>query len=150
MSVYRMTPAEWARKQAANRTAHRRPATERVRLVLPMPPTVNHSSGPTAGGGRYLTPEHKAFRDEVTLRVVAAGSPRFADDARLTLDITLVPADRRKWDLDNRIKSLQDALQVSGVYADDSQIDELRIVRHDVVIPGEASAVVTISERSFA
>lgn len=148
MSVMRMTPAEWARRQAANRTAHRKPTTERVRLVLPMPPTVNHSTGPDGRGGRFLTPEHKAFRNEVALRVVAAGSPRFSDDARLALDITLVPADRRKWDLDNRIKSLQDALQVSGVYADDSQIDELRIVRHDVVIPGEASAVVIVSERT--
>ena len=62
--------------------------------------------------------------------------------------MTLVPADRRRWDIDNRIKSLQDALQVSGVYADDSQIDELRIVRHDVVIPGEGSAVVIVSERA--
>ena len=149
-----MTPQDYLRRQAANRVAHRAtPATdsqrytERCRLVLPMPPTVNHSSGPTGNGGRYLTKEHRDYRAEVTLRVVAAGSPMFGGDARLTLDVTLIPADRRKWDIDNRIKALQDALQACGVYADDSQIDEIRIQRTDVMIPGEASCVVVINQR---
>ena len=114
---------------------------------MPMPPTVNHSTGPTGNGGRFLTPEHRLFRTHVMQRVLAAGSPMFGPDKRLTLDITLVPGDRRKWDLDNRIKSLQDALQCAGVYGDDEQIDEIRIQRTDVMIPGEASAVVVINER---
>lgn len=153
MSHFRMTPEEYLRRQAAT-SAHRATSAtdskryaERCRLVLPMPPTVNHSSGPTGNGGRYLTKEHRDYRAEVTLRVVAAGSPMFGGDARLTLDVTLIPADRRKWDIDNRIKALQDALQACGVYADDSQIDEIRIQRTDVMIPGEASCVVVINQR---
>jgi crossover junction endodeoxyribonuclease RusA len=148
-----MTPADYLRRQQMNAPKRAAPAptgityTERLRIVLPMPPTVNHSSGPTANGGRFLTAEHRAFRNEVTLRVVAAGSPMFGPQARLTLDITLIPGDRRKWDLDNRIKALQDALQCAGVYADDEQIDEIRIVRTDVMIPGESSAVVVINQR---
>jgi crossover junction endodeoxyribonuclease RusA len=156
MSHFRMTPQDYLRRQQLNAPKRAAPATdgkqytERCRLVLPMPPTVNHSTGPTGNGGRFLTKEHREFRNEVTLRVVAAGSPMFGPTARLALDITLVPADRRRWDLDNRIKALQDALQCCGVYADDEQIDEIRITRTDVMIPGEASAIVVINQRRVA
>lgn len=148
----RMTPQEYARRQTANSTnrgavAHPKGTVDRCRIVLPFPPTVNHSSGPTASGGRYLTPEHRAFRAEVALRVFAAGSPLFPPKARLAMDITIIPPDRRRFDLDNRIKAVQDALQLCGVYEDDGAIDELRIIRGDVVIPGEGSAVVVINER---
>ncbi|MBK7082331.1 MAG: RusA family crossover junction endodeoxyribonuclease [Betaproteobacteria bacterium] len=147
-----MTPQDYLRRQAmngANRgaTAKIKPTTDRLRIVLPWPPTVNHSTGPTASGGRYLTAEHRTFRNEVSLRVIAAGSPAFGPDARLAVDIHLTPPDRRRFDLDNRLKGAIDALQLSGVYENDEQIDELRVVRGDVVIPGEGSAVVTISER---
>ena len=147
-----MTAQEYARKQAANRvnkgSTARVPGTvDRLRIVLPFPPTVNHSTGPTSNGGRYLTAEHRAFRNEVNLRVMAAGCPAFSDEARLSLDITLVPPDRRRFDLDNRVKAIQDALEMCSVYGSDSQIDELRVTRHDVVIPGEGSAVVVINER---
>lgn len=150
-----MTPQDYLRRQAMNgtnrgATVKIKPTTDRLRIVLPWPPTVNHSTGPTASGGRYLTAQHRTFRNEVNLRVIAAGSPAFGPDARLVVDIHLTPPDRRRRDCDNFAKSVQDALQVCGVYGDDSQIDELRVVRGDVVIPGEGSAVVTISERRLA
>jgi crossover junction endodeoxyribonuclease RusA len=144
-----MTPAEWARRNASAAAAKRMnnaSGTDKLRLVLPFPPTVNHSSGPTSNGGRYLTPEHKAFRNEVSLRVIAAGSPGFGE-ARLAVEIHLTPPDRRRFDLDNRLKGTLDALQLCGVYEDDAQIDDLRVVRGDVIIPGEGSAVVTIHRR---
>jgi crossover junction endodeoxyribonuclease RusA len=141
----RMTPAEWARRNASAAAAKRITGNgaDKLRLVLPWPPTVNHSSGPTAAGGRYLTPEHKAFRNEVNLRVIAAGSPTFGE-ARLAVEIHLTPPDKRRFDLDNRLKGTLDALQLCGVYEDDAQIDDLRVVRGDVIIPGEGSAVVTL------
>jgi len=49
---------------------------------------------------------------------------KFKDGARLTLVVSLFPPDRRKRDLDNFCgKALQDALQHSGIFEDDSQID---------------------------
>ena len=36
-----------------------------VRVTIPFPPTVNHSTRPTASGGRILTDAHKAFRRAV-------------------------------------------------------------------------------------
>ena len=144
-----MTPQEWARRNASAAAAKRMnsASTDKLRLVLPWPPTVNHSSGPTSNGGRYLTPEHKAFRNEVTLRTVAAGSPTLGD-ARLAVEIHLTPPDKRRFDLDNRLKAVLDALQLCNVYDNDEQIDELRVVRGDVIIPGEGSAVVTLQRRA--
>jgi len=146
-----MTPQEWARRTASAAAAKRVTATEatKLRLVLPWPPSVNHSSGPTSNGGRYLTPEHKAFRNECNLRVIAAGSPAFGE-ARLAVEIHLTPPDKRRFDLDNRLKGTLDALQLCGVYEDDAQIDDLRVVRGDVIIPGEGSAVVTIARKGCA
>jgi crossover junction endodeoxyribonuclease RusA len=154
-SGYRMTPQDYLRRQQANAAtrgavARVKPSLDRLRIVLPWPPSVNHSSAPNGNGGKYLTAEHRAFRNDVNLRVMAAGSPAFGPDVRLKVDIHLTPPDRRRRDCDNFAKSVQDALQICGVYEDDSQIDELRIVRGDVVIPGEGSAVVTISERVAA
>lgn len=146
-----MTPQEWARRNAAANAAKRiaSQGADKVRLVLPFPPTVNHSSGPTSSGGRYLTPEHKAFRDEVALRACAAQVQPFGE-ARLMVDIHLTPPDKRRFDLDNRLKAVLDSLQLCGVYDDDEQVDELRVVRGDVIIPGEGSAVVTIAVKGSA
>ena len=43
--------------------------------------------------------------------------------------MVLFPRDKRKIDIDNRIKSVLDALQDAGVFDDDFQVDELSIVR---------------------
>ncbi len=46
------------------------------------------------------------------------------------------PPDRRRRDLDNLLKSVLDALEHAGVYADDSQIDLLVTKRREVVPNG--------------
>ena len=58
------------------------------------------------------------------------------------MTVTLHPPDRRRRDLDNAMKSLLDALEYGGVYADDSQVDHLEIRRGAPVSGG--SCVVEI------
>jgi crossover junction endodeoxyribonuclease RusA len=53
-------------------------------------------------------------------------------DKRLQMQVTLYPRDRRKQDIDNRIKALWDALADAGVYEDDSQIDVLIVQRGEI------------------
>jgi crossover junction endodeoxyribonuclease RusA len=48
------------------------------------------------------------------------------------MQVTLYPKDRRKQDIDNRIKALWDALASAGVYEDDSQIDVLIVQRGEI------------------
>ena len=53
--------------------------------------------------------------------------------------------DRRKRDLDNILKALQDSLQAAGVYKDDCQIDLLTVKRCEVDEEKRGFVVVTIT-----
>jgi Holliday junction resolvase RusA-like endonuclease len=52
--------------------------------------------------------------------------------ARLEMQVTLYPKDRRKQDIDNRIKALWDALASAGVFNNDEQIDVLMVQRGEI------------------
>lgn len=51
---------------------------------------------------------------------------------RLQMQVTLFPRDKRKQDIDNRIKALWDALTDAGVFDDDEQIDVLIVQRGEI------------------
>jgi len=55
---------------------------------------------------------------------------------RLALTIQAYPPDKRKRDLSNILKALEDSLQNGGLFDDDSQIDVLHIYRKQVSKPG--------------
>lgn len=66
----------------------------------------------------------------------------------MAMFISLYPPDRRKRDIDNVLKALLDALQHAGCYEDDSQLDDLRIVRCEVRKGGSCVVVITPIESS--
>ena len=47
----------------------------------------------------------------------------------MALEVLFQTADRRCWDMDNRIKALQDCLAMAGVIEDDRQIQRLLVER---------------------
>lgn len=47
----------------------------------------------------------------------------------LSLSLTIYTADRRRMDIDNRVKAVQDCLQTAGVIKDDSQVWILNVRR---------------------
>ena len=115
--------------------------------LLPMPPTVNEAWHAVPGGTKALTAEHRAFRS--TVMGIVHGAQRAGNWmtllGRLRLTVKLCYCDRRATDIDNRLKPLQDALQAAGAFKNDSQIDELHVVR--AVIPGtEECCRVTLEE----
>jgi crossover junction endodeoxyribonuclease RusA len=70
----------------------------------------------------------KEFKAQVSDYVVEYRVPKLGT-ARLEMQVTLYPKDRRKQDIDNRIKALWDALADAGVFDNDEQIDTLMVQR---------------------
>ena len=63
-------------------------------------------------------------------------------EGRLAVHIALFPPDRRKRDVDNVLKSLLDACEHAGCYENDSQIDELHVIRQDIIKGGACTIVI--------
>ena len=112
-----------------------------LNLILPLPPSVNSYWG-FAGSRRFLTLAAREFKKEVA-HIVSQQSVIFGDK-RLSLTATLYFKDRRKSDIDNRIKSLLDALVQAGLFDDDSQVDELHVYRGAIYKQGKS--LIKISE----
>lgn len=116
------------------------PAPFAVTLTLPFPPSVNAS---LVYGNRSRMLARKViwgYRAAVC-EAVATQWPHglFRPlNQRLALAIVLYPSNARRWDLDNRVKQIFDALATDGfhstrpraaVYLDDSQIDHFSVTR---------------------
>lgn len=99
-------------------------------LNLPLPPSVNHYWG-QSGHRRYVSKAGVAFKEAVSDYVAEYRVPKLGT-ARLEMQVTLYPKDRRKQDIDNRIKALWDALADAGVFDNDEQIDVLMIKRGEI------------------
>ena len=105
---------------------------------LPWPPSVNTYLPVSRSGHKYMTERGKEFRAAVC-EIVGTVLPM---RGRLRMSIELSPPTRRKFDVDNYAKAICDSLELANVYDDDSQIDELRIVRLPVVRGGAADVVI--------
>jgi crossover junction endodeoxyribonuclease RusA len=73
----------------------------------------------------------KEFKTQVSDYVMEYRVPKLGK-ARLEMQVILYPRDRRKQDIDNRIKALWDALGDAGVFDDDEQIDILMVSRGEI------------------
>jgi len=102
-------------------------------LEMPWPPSVNTywrhpNKGPLAG--RTLVSEKgRAYRTDCQALALRDKWPAFDAASRLKVQIIAFPPDKRRRDLDNVLKAALDALTQCGVWGDDSQIDQLEIIR---------------------
>ena len=108
-----------------------------IKLTLPFPPTSNHMWG-FAGKRKYLKKEAHEFRRIVQEAAVEAQAKI---SGRIAIFVALYAPTKRKYDLDNRIKALLDALEHAGVFLNDEQIDFIWIVRRPVVKGGMCKVV---------
>jgi crossover junction endodeoxyribonuclease RusA len=115
-----------------------------MKVSVPFPPSLNHLYR-RVGARTLISREGRRYRERIRGLLMAARlSPATSTfRGRVHMTVTLHPPDRKRRDLDNSMKALLDALEHAGVYADDSQIDELKIVRGAIVHGGSCDIEIT-------
>ena len=113
-----------------------------VRYELPYPPSVNNYWH-TSGKRRYISPAGKKFTEDVAKNVYEQGYKRFGNKS-LGISVMIHPRSKRRFDLDNTLKAILDALMKAGCYDDDSQFEYIEIARGEARDGG--AAVVHIYE----
>lgn len=99
---------------------------------LPWPPSVNHyyrHVGPRV----LISREGRQYREAVTAQLRGVVTKPLQGTLRLIAEF--YPPDRRRRDLDNLLKCVQDTLQHAGLYLDDAQICELHVFKHEPLPP---------------
>jgi len=100
-------------------------------LNLPYPPSVN-TYYRNFNGRMVLSAQGREYKNAVAEYLIDCNAPKLGD-AKLKITMVLRPRDKRKIDIDNRIKAVLDSLQDAGLFDDDYQVDELTIVRGDPI-----------------
>lgn len=123
-----------------------------LKFALPFPPSVNDAwhhvpyfdeTDKKLKVRTTLTDDHRYFRTNVIARVRM--SHRDAPLAgRIELRLALFYANRRRTDIDNRLKPLLDALTHARAFNDDSQVDRLWVER--ILTEGEERCEVVLQE----
>ena len=147
-------PTAFQAREAAAPSALHTPG--QLTLALPWPPSINHywrhilmpCTPVKPGAPPYrvqvvTSKDGKQFRAAVGVLIQNLGHPATPPGARLGVTLTLRPPNLRVIDIDNRVKSVLDALTHAHVWADDSLIDELRVTRGPVVSGGRVDVVIT-------
>ena len=106
-------------------------------IIQELPPSINHY-WLTAGKRRYISKEGLYFR-----QLIHQSAKNQRIEGRLQLYIELTASNKRKWDCDNRVKAVQDALQHAGVFDDDEQIDRLVVYRMTIAKSNKTRIVIS-------
>ncbi len=123
-----------------------------IELELPWPPSVNHykTTGcivTTRTGKLYQrkinSHETNQFYISVWAEVKSRCLKSFAG-ATISLEVHAYPPDKRKRDLSNILKVLEDSLQRAGLFDDDYQIARLLVERKAIIRDGKV--IVRIAE----
>jgi crossover junction endodeoxyribonuclease RusA len=105
-----------------------------LELTLPFSPSVN-SLYRTFKGRMILSKRGRQFRVDSLAMILTQERHKFT--GRVAVEYKLYPPDKRRRDLDNCIKALHDTLTHAGIWNDDEQVDDLRVIRCECVPGGK-------------
>lgn len=95
-----------------------------IRYDLPYPPTVNNLFV-NGANGRFKSKAYSAWREAASYSIMEQGRQRMR--GCVSLAIALVKPDKRKRDLSNTIKAIEDLLVAMAVIEDDSLVQRISI-----------------------
>lgn len=125
---------------ASNNTSNNT-ANNTIELYLPWPVSVNNYYSHTSRGV-YVSKRGKQYQADVISAVneqmSSLGKSFESITYKVQIELILYAPDKRKRDLDNHLKSLQDSITQSGLWEDDSLIDQLYVNRGIIVKKGLA------------
>jgi len=108
-------------------------------LTLPISPSINNYFGTHCKftyPSIYIKTKGKEYRKTINT-YITKNNLKLRANIPLSLKITIHPARNNKWDLDNRLKSLLDALTHAEVWEDDSLIHKMTIEKAPKVKDGQ-------------
>ena len=93
-----------------------------------------------------ISKEGREYR-KVIIGIANIGKWRGFGKKRVGVHVTMHAPDKRRRDVDNIFKALGDSLTHAGVWDDDSQIDDLRITRGEVVRGGLLNVMIKVIDQ---
>ena len=111
-----------------------KPHEDKKKLLLELeieglPPTVNHLYRTSRSGFRYKTERGRKYQEQISSQLAEKWQYRPPYPGEIELRIKFIVKTRRKWDIDNRVKALQDCLSMASLIEDDSQVQILHVER---------------------
>lgn len=104
-------------------------------VELPYPPSVN-TYWRHVGAKVLISAGGRKYRKDVGLILKCYRVKKLVGP--LAVEIEMHPPDARRRDVDNILKAVLDSLAHGGLYEDDSEIDDLRVVRKGLWRNGKA------------
>lgn len=111
--------------------------------TLPIPPTANNLFPTNKQGRRIPSSKYKEWKERAAYALAEQKIPAVHMTGRLIAEYRFSFPDNRKRDLANFEKGITDLLNDLGFFKDDSQIDDMRLIRESV---GDGTVFVTIKE----
>ena len=96
--------------------------------IKSLPPTVNNLYG-RLRNTVYKKPEVRKWQKATIDYMRREWKTKSPIRTALEVRIEFTTKDHRKWDIDNRIKPLQDCLERAGIIENDRQIEKLEVER---------------------
>jgi len=96
-------------------------------------------------GRTVLSKAGREYKLAVAEYVSENNIPKYGEN-KLKITMILQPRDKRKIDIDNRIKCVLDSLQEAGVFDDDFHVDELHVMRGEQVKGGRLLLTIEVIE----
>lgn len=112
---------------------------------MPWPPSAN-ALYRAIGRGRVI--KTKKYREWMTEAQAALAIDHPHVEPPYSLVIELTPPNRRRFDIDNRLKGILDALELAQWISDDCYVDQIQVVRLTPIREGSQAAFKLSSFRS--